>query len=433
MDTNDINAYRDDTPQGDQTEQAGTARPLMPDVPPVYHQPYTPQQSWPPPPPPRKRKGKGALIALMLVLCFLGGTALGTFVVAPNLDEIIGPQVAEIITPQPDENDVIAQMPEIGGEAPFIDRNRDTIPQIAKEVGPAVVGISVSAEQTLRGQAENIELGSGSGIIVTTDGYIVTNYHVVEVGEFFTVTLTDGTEYDADLIGWDIVTDLAVIKVDVEGLVAAALGNSNTVEVGETVIAIGNPFGSAFASSVTAGIVSALNRDIWTESGFNQMYIQTDAAINRGNSGGALINMRGEVIGINTLKMVPDITAEGLGFAIPISTAEPIIQQLIATGSMPRPGVGITVAVDDTGQNGAPAGVVVASVARGGPADLSGLKVEDVILSIDGTAIATPQDVQDQIKRKAVGDTLVMNVWRSGHQIDVTVTIGDFNVFGVGR
>ena len=220
----------------------------------------------------------------------------------------------------------------IGGAAPNIDTSENPIVQIAQEVGPAVVGVAISQNGTQNGPLTDDQVsGYGTGIILSEDGYIVTNNHVISGASAVKVSLMDGTEYSAAIVGADATTDLAVIKVDATGLTAAAFGSSDTLLVGETVVAIGNPLGSDLAGSVTSGIVSAVNREIST-NGYSQRYIQTDAAINPGNSGGALVNINGEVIGINTLKSylagyddygVP-IGTEGIGFAIPINTAKPI-------------------------------------------------------------------------------------------------------------
>jgi serine protease Do len=238
-------------------------------------------------------------------------------------------------------------------------------------------------------------------------------------------------------VGTDKTTDLAVIKIDATGLTPAALGDSDVLEVGETVVAIGNPLGETLAGSVTSGIVSALNRDISTK-GYSQQYIQTDAAINPGNSGGALVNMKGQVIGINTLKTymagyddygVP-IGTEGIGFAIPINHAKPIIEQLIATGSVERPGIGINCLVDETNQYnaaGAPTGVTVAGVTKNGPAEKAGLEAGDIIIAIDGVAVDTVEALTTALKSHTIGQQVELTVWRSGQEYKAVVTIGDLN------
>jgi serine protease Do len=206
------------------------------------------------------------------------------------------------------------------------------------------------------------------------------------------------------------------------------------------VVAIGNPLGATLAGSVTSGIVSALNRNISTE-GYSQEYIQTDAAINPGNSGGALVNMKGQVIGINTLKTylagyddygVP-IGTEGIGFAIPINSAKPIVEQLIATGSVQRPGIGITCLVDETNQYNAPsapAGVTVVNVTENGPAAQAGLEAYDIITTIDGTAADSVDTLTAVIQNHKIGDQIELVVWRSGQEYKAVVTVGDLNNMG---
>ncbi len=393
-----------------------------------------------PPQPPRKKKsGFRVLVAVMLAVCLIGGIVLGTLVVAPNLiknerpfagNEKL-PENTQEETPQPTE-----ELPEIGGEAPQIyPSNKGEFVQIAKTVGPAVVGISSSVERRAGGRTSETMIGSGSGFIITQDGYIVTNHHVVSEGDYFDVTLHDGTEYRAKLIGADGTSDLAVLKIEADGLTAAALGDSDALEVGEKVVAIGNPLGEN-AGSVTSGIVSGLNREL---EGFSLKYIQTDAAFNPGNSGGPLVDMNAKVVGINTLKStlagfddygIP-IGSEGIGYAIPISTAKPIIQQLIATGSVPHPFIGIECVVDTEGiydtTGEAPLGVTVVTVIRGGPADKARIMPGDIILSVDGTKTDTVQALLDIINSKQVGNKLNMTVWRSGQEYITTVIIGDRN------
>lgn len=412
-------------------------------------------QAWQQPPfsggavPHKPKKSKGALIALLIVVCLLAGVAAGTFLVAPGIGNLQN-SLPNGLAMLPDNNpaatqpavsdDQTAEVPEIGGAAPNIEATTSPIVQIAKEVGPSVVGVAVSVNQPILGQQGPTEQqsGYGTGVIITQDGYIVTNNHVVEGSDSVNITLyNDETLYPATVVGVDATTDLAVLKIEATGLIPAALGDSGALEVGETVVAIGNPLGASLAGSVTSGIVSALNRNISTE-GFSQEYIQTDAAINPGNSGGALVNMKGQVIGINTLKTylagyddygVP-IGTEGIGFAIPINAAKPIIEQLIATGSIQRPGIGITCLVDMTNQYnaaGAPAGVTVVNVTKDGPAAKAGLEAYDIITVIDGTAADSVETLTTAIQKHNVGDKIELTVWRNGQEYKAVVTVGDLN------
>lgn len=382
-------------------------------------------------PPRKKRCGVRIFVAVMLALCLFGGAVFGTLVVAPNLDRISeqlfgGAEKLPENTPE-EKPQITPEAPEIGGPPPQLyPSNKGEFVQIAKMVGPAVVGITTSVDRRVGRQTREIVIGSGSGFIIKSDGYIATNHHVISEGDYINVTLHDGTEYRAELIGSDEISDIAVIKIDAQGLTAVALGDSDALEVGEKVIAIGNPLGEN-AGSVTSGIVSGLNREI---EGFSLKYIQTDAAINPGNSGGPLVDMDGRVVGINTLKYFL-IGTEGLGYAIPISTAKPIIQQLIATGRIPRPFIGIECVVDTLGEynpvDEAPLGVTVVTVIKGGPADKARIAPRDIILSVDGVKTETIQELLDIINSKQVGDKLNMTVWRSGQEYITTVIIGDKN------
>jgi serine protease Do len=220
----------------------------------------------------------------------------------------------------------------------------------------------------------------------------------------------------------------------------AALGNSDTLKVGETVVAIGNPLGLELAGSVTSGIVSALGRHI-SSDGHNQEYIQTDAAINPGNSGGPLVNLAGEVIGINTLKSYiagyddygQSISTEGIGFAIPITDAVPIIEQLMTKGSVERPGIGISCLVDVTNYYNpetAPDGVTIADITIDGPADQAGLMPSDIITTADGQEVLTVEELTAIIKSHKVGDKMDITIWRDGTIIEKSVRIGDLNNMG---
>lgn len=408
----------------------------------------------PEPPEPKKKSGWHALAVVLMVICLLAGVAAGTFFLAPLLsqwqsvvmndtndlpkDNTLEP--IESQAPQATEPaEFNGETPEIGGVAPDIDAAVNPIVEIAKEVSPAVVGVTVSVDQQVLGQQESspVESGYGTGIIIREDGYIVTNNHVVAGSNSVKVTLYDGKEYPAKVLGTDATTDLAVLKIEATGLKAAALGDSDGLQVGETVVAIGNPLGSDLAGSVTSGIVSALGREIST-NGYSQKYIQTDAAINPGNSGGALVNIKGEVIGINTLKSylagyddygVP-IGTEGIGFAIPINTAKPIVEQLMTTGSVVRPGIGISCLVDETNAYnpaGSPSGVTVVEVVEGGPADVAGLQQGDIITAIEGNATETVDALMSEIHAHAIGDKLELRVWRNGQEYKATVTVGDLN------
>lgn len=309
-----------------------------------------------------------------------------------------------------------------------------TIPEIAAKVGPSVVGVinktTVQPQQywdPFNGkyfydtdptkQGETIEQGSGSGIIFSEDGYIVTNQHVISGASEVEVVLNTGTTYKAEIIGQDQKTDLAVLKIEPkeEKLTPAVLGDSTTLQVGELAVAIGNPMGMEFSGSVTSGIISAVNRTMAIE---NRTYnlIQTDAAINSGNSGGALINRFGEVIGINSVKLSSS-GVEGMGFAIAISEAKPIINDLMQSGYVtgrPLVGIGIT----ETRY-----GMFISQIAEGSGAEEAGLQVNDMILEVDGKKVTSTSEVNEIRDTKKPGDSLTFKILRDSETMEISVTL----------
>lgn len=258
-----------------------------------------------------------------------------------------------------------------------------------------------------------IQEGAGSGVIISEDGYILTNDHVISGASTIKVTLQDGTEYDGHVIGTDSVSDVAVLKIEANGLVPATVGNSSDLKVGETTIVIGNPLGS-LGGTVTTGIISALNREIEV-NGEMMTLLQTDAAVNPGNSGGGLFNASGELVGIVNAKTSSE-GVEGLGFAIPIDEAMNVASQLMDTGSVSnRAALNITLA--DYGSS-----VVVASVIEGGAAEQAGIESGDQIISIDGEEVHSSSEVKKIIRAHVAGDSVEVIVARNGKFIPLTVT-----------
>lgn len=305
---------------------------------------------------------------------------------------------------------------------------------IAKKAGPSIVGIKINAmSQTMFGSLQESS-EEGSGIIYSQDGYIVTNYHVIESAikdssAKISVTLADSDEtIEASIVGYDETTDLAVIKVEKTGLTAAEFGKSSELQVGDIAVAIGNPLGQELAGSVTVGYISALNRKI-TTSGRTYKLIQTDAAINPGNSGGALVNSQGQVIGINTVKIGSSLSGtsvEGLGFAIPSDDAVDIINKLIKDKKIVRPYIGVSgINVDETTakMNNLPQGVYVAQVVTNSPASKAGLQKGDVITGIECKDITTMEELNEIKNTKNVGDKITLKVHRQNKDMDVQVTL----------
>ena len=309
-----------------------------------------------------------------------------------------------------------------------------TTEQVADLVSPSVVVITteqvVYSQWSWYGQNQ-VESGAGSGVIISSDGYILTCAHVVDGASTITVTIGD-KDYTATLVGEDTTSDIAVIKIDADGLTPATVGNSDSLKVGQSVMAVGNPLGE-LGGTVTGGMISALNRSVTIQgsSSVNTMsLIQMDASVSPGNSGGGLFNMNGELVGIVNAKSSSS-DAEGLGFAIPINDAIKVAQELLENGYVTgRPYLGITyLAVTDAqtaSQLGVNAyGVYVVEVVKGGPAEKAGLQAGDRIVSVDGTEIASKDDRGTLMQKHAAGDTLSITIAREGQMQTVNVTLGE--------
>ena len=285
---------------------------------------------------------------------------------------------------------------------------------------PSVVSIT---SQTASGTS------AGTGVIVSDAGYLVTNYHVVRRAQSIDVKLTDERELTASVVGEDPVSDLAVLYIAADGLTPAQFGDSDTLRVGDSVVAIGDPLGVELRGTMTDGIVSAISRDVQVD-GRTMNLIQTNAALNSGNSGGPLINSMGQVIGINTMKIgafADSSGVEGLGFAIPSATVQEIVNQLLTQGYVSgRPWLGIEGESFSTFYQRfyrIPRGVYITSVQSGSPAGTAGLQSGDIIVSVDGTAVSDMEDLDSLLYAHIPGDTMTLTIYRSGRQGDVTVTL----------
>ena len=368
--------------------------------------------------PPRKKRGIGkkvlaGVLALVLVAAVsFGGGFAGYLVASKNGGQTVMYQAAS------------------GGSATSTSSTGGSLSDVASAVTPSVV--VVTTEQIVTDNyfwgGQQVLSGAGSGVILTTDGYIVTNYHVVEGAQQITVTLHDDSTYTATVVGSDQQSDIALLKIDATGLTPAVLGDSDSVQVGEVVIAVGNPMGT-LGGTVTDGIVSALNRDISVEG--NQMTLmQTSAAISPGNSGGGLFNTNGELIGIVNAKY-SDEDAEGLGFAIPVNTMKTVVQDLLENGYVTgRPALGITVItvgdVQTAMQYGVSSlGVYVNSVDEGSGAEAAGMKAGDRIVSIGTQLVESTDDVTNALKSYNVGDVVEVQVDRGRELITLQVTLGE--------
>ncbi|MBC2580890.1 S1C family serine protease [Clostridium sp. DJ247] len=315
-------------------------------------------------------------------------------------------------------NQSLTETKETNNQSKITDVPKNSITKVAETVGPAVVGISNTTEGYFEAQDS-----SGSGIIFDPNGYIVTNNHVIESANTVSVKLSSGKVLLANVVATDPKSDLAIIKVNAQNLPVAKFGDSSKVRVGDTAIAIGNPLGEEFAGSVTAGIVSALNRRI-QYGGAIYKVLQTDAAINPGNSGGALCNEAGEVIGINSLKIGVEQNAEGMGFAISINEAKNIINSLMNYGKVSRPSIGIyggTVVSEDRSVSG----VYVNQVVQGSGAAAAGIKPTDIIIELDKKKITKFEELSDILDSHKVGDAVQCKLWRNGKTIEVNIILSD--------
>mgnify|MGYP002773979082 FL=1 len=321
-----------------------------------------------------------------------------------------------------------------------IDETAESVVEaVAEKVTPSVVGIRTTTSVRSFFGGSNESTGEGSGVVYSADGYIITNYHVISGAvtnksgskvEVFTDTL-DSKSYEATVVGYNISTDLAVIKIDAKGLTPVEFSDSSKLKVGQYVITVGNPGGLEFMDSVTYGVISGLNRVVSSDSGVK--LIQTDAAINPGNSGGALVNTKGQLVGINSSKIVSE-EFEGMGFAIPSNTVAEICKSIIEKQNDPEPYIGVTISEKYTASvlkyYGYPSGAVISSVADGSPADSAGLAKGDIITEFDGTEI-TEYSMFDSLLQKCKPDDKVnIKIYRNGRYYTTTVTVGSNNAVG---
>jgi serine protease Do len=371
----------------------------------------------------KKNNGFKAVVATGLICSLLGGGiggVIGANIAADNLRSALMNSDTEEHTKEANRLQLMGGFSEI---SPVV--------AIAEKVTPSVVGVKTfGTAYTYWGQRiPNQELGSGSGIIYSEDGYIITNYHVIENATSVMITLSDGTEYDARIIGSDASSDLAVLKVEAEDLPEAELGDSSALQIGELVVAIGNPLG--YENTVTDGIVSGLNRQL-TDYIDSATLIQTNATINSGNSGGALVNSKGKVVGINSAKLVAS-NAEGMGFALSINEVRPIVEEIISKGHVSRPYLGVSinsqyqVDAETAERYEIPMGIQIAEVAVHGPAERAGLQAGDIIYKVNDTLIQNFDDLSDIIDESKAGDKLRILANRNGEKVVADVILGEAN------
>ena len=318
----------------------------------------------------------------------------------------------------------------------------DTAVYAANKILPSIVGIQIEYNVTsmfsiFGGNQTSTATATGSGIIISDDGYILTNNHVVssseseayyQVSEATKITVSlfnDDKQYEAKIVGTDEETDLAVIKIDASGLTQAEFADSDSIKVGEFAMAVGSPLG--LQSTITCGVVSAVNREVTDTDGKTYTLIQTDAAINAGNSGGALVNSEGKVIGVNTLKLTGD-DVEGMGFAIPINSTTDITSQLIQYSKVRRPYIGVTgmdLDAETARKNNLVEGIYVKDVETFSAAEKGGIKIGDVIIKADGKDVKTMDELNEIKNSHNIGDEMTITVNREGEQKDLTITLGE--------
>lgn len=384
------------------------------------------------PPKQKKNKKKGAfgagtVIAAALLAAVIGA---GSGIAAVTLSSKNGSNTSSPITSSVSGSNVNINIDETA---------ESVVEAVAKKVTPSVVGIRTTTSVRSFFGSSNESTGEGSGVVYSADGYIITNYHVISGAvtnksgskiEVFTDTL-DSDSYEATVVGYNISTDLAVIKINAKGLTPAEFSDSSKLKVGQYVITVGNPGGLEFMDSVTYGVISGLNRVVSSDS--DVKLIQTDAAINPGNSGGALVNTKGQLVGINSSKIVSE-EFEGMGFAIPSNTVAEICKNIIEKQNDPEPYLGISVSEKYNSSvlkyYGYPSGAVVSSVAGGSPADNAGLAKGDIITEFGGTEITEYSMLESLLQKCKPGDQVSVKIYRSGRYYSTTVTIGSNNAVG---
>lgn len=387
----------------------------------TYEVPHQPA----PQPQPQKNRTAGSIIAVALCCSLLGGAVGAGGAYLLTRQKPAQPEAPENITHVLTglrENSVL--------ELSQIDTNKTMTPaEVYAANVNSTVGITTSITTNFWGY-QTTAAASGSGFILSSDGYILTNFHVIDDSDSISVRLYNGESLDATLIGYDKSNDIAVLKVEAENLPPVIIGDSDNMNVGDSVVAIGNPLGE-LTFSLTSGTVSALDREITMSNGSTMNLIQTDCAINSGNSGGALFNLHGEVVGITNAKYSSSSNSEAsidnIGFAIPISEVWNIIESIIEKGYISKPYIGVSVASvsAETQSYGLPQGAAIKVVAEDSPAEASGLQVNDIITAINGTTITSSSDLVNVVGEASVGDVLTLTVYRQGSSLELTLTVGE--------
>ena len=374
----------------------------------------------------KKQKHTWVLVLVVALCCLLsgamgvGGVLLVQHLQAEEVEEVPEVDVSYVLQGVR-ENSVI--------EIVEIDTGKQMTPaEVYAANVNSTVGITTSVTTNFLGY-QSTSAASGSGFIISDDGYILTNFHVIEDSDSISVSMYNGESFEATLIGYDESNDIAVLKIEAEGLAPVILGDSDNLNVGDSVIAIGNPLGE-LTFTLTSGAISAKDREVTLSGNVTMNLLQTDCAINSGNSGGALFNLYGEVIGVTNAKYSSSSSSsasiDNIGFAIPINSIMNIVESIIEKGYISKPYIGISVldVSEETQQYGIPAGAAIQAVSEDSPAAQAGLQKGDVITAVDGTAI-TSKELVSYIGEASVGQEMVFSIYRQGENLEITVYVGE--------
>lgn len=372
----------------------------------------------------KKPVGIAVVIAVALICSLLGGVVGGV---------LVGLQPEAVPEQKPDSATTTLLEGERANAVIDIHKIDTSKAMTPAEVYAAnvnsTVGITTSITTNFWGY-QTTSAASGSGFIISKDGYILTNHHVIEDSNSITVSFYDGTSKEATLVGYDASNDIAVLKVEADNLVPVVLGDSKNINVGDTVVAIGNPLGE-LTFSLTSGTISALEREITISTGSTMRLLQTDCAINSGNSGGALFNLYGEVIGITNAKYSGNSSSgasiDNIAFAIPLNSVRSIVDSIIEKGYISKPYIGVSIqdVSEETQSYGLPMGAAVKSIAEGSPAQKAGLQINDIITKVDDTEITGSSDLVSYVGQCEIGQVLHLTVFRQGQTIELEITIGE--------
>ena len=379
----------------------------------------------------KKKKGSGALLLVFALVFSLVGSALGAGGVLLAQGVFSKEEPVQVTEPETDAIHILqGQREDAVIENVKVDTGRLMTPaEVYAANVNSTVGITTSITTNYWGY-QTTSAASGSGFVISSDGYILTNFHVIEDSDSVTVTTYDGKAYDATVIGYDESNDIAVLKVDAQDLVPVVLGDSDKLNVGDSVIAIGNPLGE-LTFSLTSGAVSAMDREVTFSGNITMNLIQTDCAINSGNSGGALFNLYGEVIGVTNAKYssssMSEASIDNIGFAIPINTIRDIVMGIIEKGYFAKPYIGLS--VTDVSKEalmyGLPQGASVYSIIAGSPAEAAGLQQGDIITALNGTEVTGGTHLVELVQDAKAGNVLTLTVYRQGESLTLSLTVSE--------